>query len=41
MKKFLVLYKASEAGFAQAMSSSPEQQQAGMGAVEIMPIPGM
>jgi hypothetical protein len=31
MKKFLVLYKASEAGFAQAMSASPEQQQAGMG----------
>ena len=30
MKKFLVLYKASAAAFQQAMSSTPEQQKAGM-----------
>jgi hypothetical protein len=30
MKKFLVLYKASAAAFAQAMSATPEQQKAGM-----------
>jgi hypothetical protein len=30
MKKFLVLYKASAAAFAQAMKSTPEQQKAGM-----------
>lgn len=30
MKKFLVLYKASAADFAKAMSSTPEQQKAGM-----------
>jgi hypothetical protein len=32
MKKFLVLYKASPAAFAQAMQSTPEQQKAGMDA---------
>jgi hypothetical protein len=32
MKKFLVLYKASAAAFAQAMKSTPEQQKAGMDA---------
>jgi hypothetical protein len=32
MKKFLVLYKASAAAFAQAMQSTPEQQKAGMDA---------
>jgi hypothetical protein len=32
MKKFLVLYKASAAEFAAAMSSTPEQQKAGMDA---------
>jgi hypothetical protein len=32
MKKFLVLYKASPAAFAQAMSSTPAQQKAGMDA---------
>ena len=32
MKKFLVLFKASAAGFQQAMKSSPEQQKAGMDA---------
>src|SRR5688572_21543821 len=30
MKKFLVLYKASAAEFQKAMSSTPEQQKAGM-----------
>ena len=30
MKKFLVLYKASAAEFEKAMSSTPEQQKAGM-----------
>jgi hypothetical protein len=30
MKKFLVLYKASPAGFAQMMKATPEQQKAGM-----------
>jgi hypothetical protein len=30
MKKFLVLYKASAAAFAEAMSSTPEQQKKGM-----------
>jgi hypothetical protein len=30
MKKFLVLYKASAAAFAQAMKSTPEQQKRGM-----------
>ena len=30
MKKFLVLYKASPAAFAQMMKSTPEQQKAGM-----------
>jgi hypothetical protein len=30
MKKFLVLYKASAASFAQAMKATPEQQKAGM-----------
>jgi hypothetical protein len=30
MKKFLVLYKASQSGFEQMMKSTPEQQQAGM-----------
>jgi hypothetical protein len=32
MKKFLVLYKASKAGFEQMMKSTPEQQKAGMDA---------
>jgi hypothetical protein len=32
MKKFLVLYKASAAEFQRAMSSTPEQQKAGMDA---------
>jgi hypothetical protein len=32
MKKFLVLYKASAAEFAAAMSSTPEQAKAGMDA---------
>ena len=32
MKKFLVLYKASPAGFEQAMKATPEQQKAGMDA---------
>ena len=32
MKKFLVLYKASAAAFQKAMSSTPEQQKAGMAA---------
>ena len=32
MKKFLVLYKASQAGFEQMMKSTPEQQKAGMDA---------
>jgi hypothetical protein len=32
MKKFLVLYKASAAEFQKAMSSTPEQQKAGMDA---------
>jgi hypothetical protein len=32
MKKFLVLYKASAAAFAEAMQSTPEQQKAGMDA---------
>ena len=32
MKKFLVLYKASAASFQKAMSSTPEQQKAGMAA---------
>src|SRR3954447_2851190 len=32
MKKFLVLYKASAADFSKAMSSTPEQQKAGMDA---------
>lgn len=32
MKKFLVLYKASAAGFEQMMNSTPEQQKAGMDA---------
>jgi hypothetical protein len=30
MKKFLVLYKASAAAFAQMMKATPEQQKAGM-----------
>ena len=30
MKKFLVLYKASQSGFEQMMKSTPEQQKAGM-----------
>jgi hypothetical protein len=30
MKKFMVLYKASAAEFEKAMSSTPEQQKAGM-----------
>jgi hypothetical protein len=30
MKKFLVLYRASQSGFEQMMNSSPEQQKAGM-----------
>jgi hypothetical protein len=32
MKKFLVLYKASAASFAQMMKATPEQQKAGMDA---------
>jgi hypothetical protein len=32
MKKFLVLYKASQAAFQQMMKSTPEQQKAGMDA---------
>jgi hypothetical protein len=32
MKKFLVLYKATAAEFERAMSSTPEQQKAGMDA---------
>jgi hypothetical protein len=32
MKKFLVLYKASAQEFAKAMSSTPDQQKAGMDA---------
>ncbi len=32
MKKFLVLYRASTAGFEQMKKSSPEQQKAGMDA---------
>jgi len=32
MKKFLVLYKASQAEFQKAMQSTPEQQKAGMAA---------
>ena len=32
MKKFLVLYKASAQAFQKAMSSTPEQQKAGMDA---------
>ena len=32
MKKFLVLYKASQSGFEQMMKASPEQQKAGMDA---------
>jgi len=32
MKKFLVLYKASAAEFEKAMSSTPDQQKAGMDA---------
>jgi len=30
MKKFLVLYKASQSGFEQMMKSTPEQQKKGM-----------
>jgi hypothetical protein len=30
MKKFLVLYRASQSGFEQMMKASPEQQKAGM-----------
>ena len=30
MKKFLVLYKASQSGFEQMKKSTPEQQKAGM-----------
>lgn len=30
MKKFLVLYRASQSGFEQMMKSTPEQQKAGM-----------
>jgi hypothetical protein len=30
MKKFLVLYKASAAAFAEVMKATPEQQKAGM-----------
>jgi hypothetical protein len=30
MKKFLVLYKASQAAFAEVMKATPEQQKAGM-----------
>lgn len=32
MKKFLVLYKASQAAFQQMMQATPEQQKAGMDA---------
>lgn len=32
MKKFLVLYKAPESSFEQAMKATPEQQKAGMDA---------
>jgi hypothetical protein len=32
MKKFLVLYRASQSGFEQMMKSTPEQQKAGMDA---------
>lgn len=32
MKKFLVLYRASQSGFEQMMKATPEQQQAGMAA---------
>ena len=32
MKKFLVLYRASQSGFDQMMKASPEQQKAGMDA---------
>ena len=32
MKRFLVLYKASPAAFAEVMKSTPEQQKAGMAA---------
>ncbi len=32
MKRFLVLYKASAAGFEQMMKATPEQQKAGMDA---------
>jgi hypothetical protein len=32
MKKFLVLYRASQSGFEQMMKTSPEQQKAGMDA---------
>src|SRR5678816_3884390 len=32
MKKFLVLYKASQASFDQMMKATPEQQKAGMDA---------
>ena len=32
MKKFLVLYRASQDAFAQMMKSTPEQQKAGMDA---------
>jgi hypothetical protein len=32
MKKFLVLYKASQTAFEQMMKSTPEQQKAGMDA---------
>jgi hypothetical protein len=30
MKKFMVLYKASESEFARALSATPEQQKSGM-----------
>jgi hypothetical protein len=30
MKKFLVLYRASQSGFEEMMKSTPEQQKAGM-----------
>lgn len=32
MKKFLVLYRASQSGFQQMMQATPEQQKAGMDA---------
>jgi len=32
MKKFLVLYRASQSGFEQMMKATPEQQKAGMDA---------